>query len=235
MTMNAEGAKEWARLTKENIGRSVAIVLDGMVYSAPTVQVEITGGRSQITGHFTPEEAKDLANVLKSGKMAASVHIVQEDVVGPSLGQEAINSGIISFIIALILLMIYMADMAVQCYAGNAARGMSLVALHNGGGVGIGKAINGGFGLVLDGSLRVDEIIRSAIIWDVMSGVARRSCKYGRKCSHQTVQDYGQSGSHSGYRIDECSSGNRVPPPCTHLAYIGKILESLSEGSPFYR
>ncbi len=108
MTMNAEGAKEWARLTKENIGRSVAIVLDGMVYSAPTVQVEITGGRSQITGHFTPEEAKDLANVLKSGKMAASVHIVQEDVVGPSLGQEAINSGIISFIIALILLMIYM-------------------------------------------------------------------------------------------------------------------------------
>jgi len=108
MTMNAEGAKEWARLTKENIGRSVAIVLDGMVYSAPTVQVEITGGRSQITGHFTPEEAKDLANVLKSGKMAASVHIVQEDVVGPSLGQEAINSGIISFIIALVLLMIYM-------------------------------------------------------------------------------------------------------------------------------
>ena len=108
MTMNAEGAKAWARLTKENIGKAVAIVLDDMVYSAPNVQVEITGGRSQITGHFTPEEAKDLANVLKSGKMAASVQIVQEDVVGPSLGQEAINAGVISFALALILLMIYM-------------------------------------------------------------------------------------------------------------------------------
>ena len=108
MTMNVEGAKAWARLTKENIGKAVAIVLDDMVYSAPNVQVEITGGRSQITGHFTPEEAKDLANVLKSGKMAASVHIVQEDVVGPSLGQEAINSGVISFVLALILLMFYM-------------------------------------------------------------------------------------------------------------------------------
>ena len=108
MTMNAEGAKAWARLTKENIGKAVAIVLDDMVYSAPNLQVEITGGRSQITGHFTPEEAKDLANVLKSGKMAASVHIVQEDVVGPSLGQEAINSGVISFVLALILLMFYM-------------------------------------------------------------------------------------------------------------------------------
>lgn len=108
MTMNAEGAKAWARLTKENIGRGIAIVLDDMVYSAPNVNDEITGGRSQITGHFTPEEAKDLANVLKSGKMAASVRIVQEDVVGPSLGQEAINSGVISFVLALVLLMIYM-------------------------------------------------------------------------------------------------------------------------------
>ncbi len=108
MTMNAEGAKAWARLTKENIGKAIAIVLDGMVYSAPNVNDEITGGRSQITGHFTPEEAKDLANVLKSGKMAASVHIVQEDIVGPSLGQEAINSGVISFVLALILLMAYM-------------------------------------------------------------------------------------------------------------------------------
>ncbi len=108
MTMNAEGAKAWARLTKENIGKQVAIVLDELVYSAPNVQVEITGGRSQITGHFTPEEAKDLANVLKSGKMAASIRIVQEDVVGPSLGQEAINAGAMSFLIALVLLMIYM-------------------------------------------------------------------------------------------------------------------------------
>ena len=108
MTMNAEGAKAWARLTKENIGKAVAIVLDDMVYSAPNVQVEITGGRSQTKSQFTPEETKDLANVLKSGKMAASVHIVQEDVVGPSLGQEAINSGVISFVLALILLMFYM-------------------------------------------------------------------------------------------------------------------------------
>ncbi len=108
MTMNAEGAKAWARLTKENVGNAIAIVLDGMVYSAPNVQGEIPNGQSSITGHFTPEEAKDLANVLKSGKMAASVHIVQEDVVGPSLGQEAINAGFISFAIALVLLMVYM-------------------------------------------------------------------------------------------------------------------------------
>lgn len=108
MTMNAEGAREWARLTKENIKRSIAIVLDGMVYSAPTVQTEITGGQSQITGDFTQDEGKDLANVLKSGKMAASVNIVQEDIVGPSLGQEAIHAGVISFVLALVILMIYM-------------------------------------------------------------------------------------------------------------------------------
>lgn len=111
MAMNAEGAKAWARLTKDNIGNSIAIVLDEMVYSAPRVNDEITGGRSQISGDFTPEEAKDLANVLKSGKMAASVQIVQEDIVGPSLGQEAINSGVISFALALVLLMIYMCAM----------------------------------------------------------------------------------------------------------------------------
>lgn len=108
MNMNAEGAKAWARLTRENIGNSIAIVLDNLVYSAPNVNDEITGGRSQISGSFTQEEAKDLANVLKSGKMAASINIVQEDVVGPSLGQEAIKSGVISFIIALVLLMLYM-------------------------------------------------------------------------------------------------------------------------------
>ncbi|MCD7932885.1 MAG: protein translocase subunit SecDF [Tannerellaceae bacterium] len=108
MVMNAEGAKEWARLTRENIGKSIAIVLDDLVYSAPNVSDEITAGRSQISGKFTTEEAKDLANVLKSGKMAASINIVQEDVVGPSLGQEAIESGVISFIIALVLLMFYM-------------------------------------------------------------------------------------------------------------------------------
>ena len=108
MSMNSDGARRWALLTKQNINKSIAIVLDNYVYSAPNVSNEITGGNSQITGHFTPEQAKDLANVLKSGKMAASVHIVQEDVVGPSLGQEAINSGVISFVLALILLMFYM-------------------------------------------------------------------------------------------------------------------------------
>ncbi|MFZ4455552.1 MAG: protein translocase subunit SecDF [Bacteroidales bacterium] len=108
MSMNAEGSKEWARLTKENIGKCIAIVLDNYVYSFPRVNDEITGGNSSITGNFTPEEAKDLANVLKSGKMAASVRIVQEDVVGPSLGKEAIQNGMISFAIALLLLMVYM-------------------------------------------------------------------------------------------------------------------------------
>ena len=111
MTMNSDGARRWAQLTKQNIGRSIAIVLDNYVYSAPNVNSEITGGHSQITGHFTPEQAKDLANVLKSGKMPAPAHIVQEDIVGPSLGQESINAGIFSFVVALILLMIYMCSM----------------------------------------------------------------------------------------------------------------------------
>ena len=105
MSMNSDGARRWAQLTKQNIGRAIAIVLDNYVYSAPNVNTEITGGRSQITGHFTPEQAKDLANVLKSGKMPAPAHIVQEDIVGPSLGQESINAGIFSFVVALILLM----------------------------------------------------------------------------------------------------------------------------------
>ena len=111
MSMNSDGSRRWALLTKQNVGRSIAIILDGYVYSAPNVMNEITGGNSQITGHFTPEEAKDLANVLKSGKMPAPAHIVQEDIIGPSLGQESINQGILSFIVALILLMIYMCAM----------------------------------------------------------------------------------------------------------------------------
>lgn len=111
MSMNTDGARRWAQLTKQNINKSIAIVLDGYVYSAPNVNQEITGGNSQITGHFTPEQAKDLANVLKSGKMPAPAHIVQEDIVGPSLGQESINAGIMSFVVALILLMIYMCSM----------------------------------------------------------------------------------------------------------------------------
>ncbi len=108
MSMNSDGSRRWALLTKQNIGKAIAIVLDGYVYSAPNVNSEITGGNSQITGNFTPEEAKDLANVLKSGKMPAPAHIVQEDIIGPSLGQASINQGIISFVVALILLMIYM-------------------------------------------------------------------------------------------------------------------------------
>lgn len=108
MKMNSEGAKEWARLTKNNIGREVAIVLDNYVYSFPTVHQEITGGSSEISGNFTVEEAKDLANVLKSGKMPAPARIVQEDVVGPSLGEAAIHDGMISFIIAFALVLLYM-------------------------------------------------------------------------------------------------------------------------------
>ena len=111
MSMNTDGARRWAQLTKQNIGKCIAIVLDGYVYSAPTVQNEITGGSSIITGNFTPDQTKDLANVLNSGKMPAPAHIVQEDIVGPSLGQASINAGVISFIVALIVLMIYMCAM----------------------------------------------------------------------------------------------------------------------------
>ncbi len=111
MAMNTDGSRRWATLTKNNVGRAIAIVLDGYVYSAPNVSDEITGGRSEITGNFTPELTKDLANVLKSGKMPAPARIVQEDIVGPSLGQESINQGFMSFIVAFILLMIYMCAM----------------------------------------------------------------------------------------------------------------------------
>ena len=125
MSMNAEGANIWARMTKENIGKQIAIVLDGMVYSYPTVNGEISGGSSQITGNFTLEEAEDLANVLKSGKLPAPATIIQEQVVGPSLGAESINAGLISFIIAFVLVLLYMvffyqgaglvADIALLC------------------------------------------------------------------------------------------------------------------------
>ncbi|MCQ2201817.1 MAG: protein translocase subunit SecDF [Bacteroidales bacterium] len=108
MSMNSEGARRWAALTKANLGRCVAIVLDGYVYSFPTVQSEITGGSSSITGNFSPEEAQDLANVLKSGKLPAPATIVEDTVVGPSLGQEAIESGLWSFLIAFIVVLIYM-------------------------------------------------------------------------------------------------------------------------------
>jgi SecD/SecF fusion protein len=108
MSMNSEGSKIWARMTKDNLGKSIAIVLDGYVVSYPTVQVEITGGRSNITGNFTVEEAKDLANMLKSGKMPAPANIVEEYVVGPTLGKESINAGMWSFIIAFIFVMLFM-------------------------------------------------------------------------------------------------------------------------------
>ena len=125
MSMNAEGANNWARITRDNIGKQVAIVLDGMVYSYPTVQSEISGGNSQITGNFTVEQSEDLANVLKSGKLPAPATIIQEQVVGPSLGAESIRSGMISFIIAFLLVLVYMvlfyrgagvaADIALLC------------------------------------------------------------------------------------------------------------------------
>ena len=124
MTMNAEGARDWQRITRDNIGKSIAIVLDGYVYSFPTVQNEIAGGSSQITGNFTVEEAKDLANTLNSGKMPAPARIIQEDVVGPSLGQEAITAGMWSFVLGFILIMLYMI-----CYYGFTAGMFANIAL----------------------------------------------------------------------------------------------------------
>ena len=111
MSMNSDGARRWAQLTKANVGKAVAIVLDGVVYSAPRVNSEISGGNSQITGNFTIEDTKDLATTLKSGRMPAPARIVQEEVVGPTLGAQSIQQGIWSFIIAFILLMIYMVAM----------------------------------------------------------------------------------------------------------------------------
>lgn len=108
MEMNSDGARRWAQLTKMNIGKAVAIVLDNTVYSAPRVNSEITGGNSQITGNFTIEDTKDLANTLNSGKMPAPTRIVQEEVVGPSLGAQSIQQGFISFVVAFVLLMVYM-------------------------------------------------------------------------------------------------------------------------------
>lgn len=108
MSMNAEGASIWARLTKDNIGKQIAIVLDDLVYSYPNVNSEITGGNSEISGHFGVEEATDLANVLNSGKLPAPAKIIQEQVVGPSLGSESIRAGLISFIIAFLLVLAYM-------------------------------------------------------------------------------------------------------------------------------
>ena len=108
MTMNAEGTQEWARLTGENIGKCIAIVLDGYVYSAPRVNTKIDKGQSQITGDFTMQEATDLANVLNSGKVPAPAKIIQDTVVGPSLGQESINAGMLSFVISFILVLLYM-------------------------------------------------------------------------------------------------------------------------------
>ncbi len=108
MTMNSTGAREWKRITGENVGKCVAIVLDDLVYSAPVVNGEIAGGRSSITGDFSLEEAKDLANILKSGKLPAPANIVSEAVVGPSLGQESIRNGLWSFILAFVIVLIYM-------------------------------------------------------------------------------------------------------------------------------
>ncbi len=99
MSMNAEGAKTWARMTRENIDRCIAVVLDGYVRSYPRVENEITGGNTEITGDFTIEEADDLANILKSGKLPAPAKIISDTIIGPTLGKEAINSGLISFII----------------------------------------------------------------------------------------------------------------------------------------
>ena len=111
MKMNTEGARRWAQMTKANVGKAIAIVLDGVVYSAPRVNGEIDGGSSQITGNFTIEDTKDLANTLMSGRMPAPARIVQEEVVGPTLGAQSIQMGIISFVVAFVLLMVYMVMM----------------------------------------------------------------------------------------------------------------------------
>ena len=111
MKMNTEGARRWAQMTKANVGKAIAIVLDGVVYSAPRVNGEIAGGSSQITGNFTIEDTKDLANTLKSGRMPAPARIVQEEVVGPTLGAQSIQMGIVSFVVAFVLLMVYMVMM----------------------------------------------------------------------------------------------------------------------------
>ena len=108
MSMNTDGARRWAALTKANVGRAIAIVLDGSVYSAPRVNGEISGGQSSISGNFTIEDTKDLANTLKSGRMPAPARIVQEEVVGPTLGAQSIQQGVISFVIAFVVLMLYM-------------------------------------------------------------------------------------------------------------------------------
>ncbi len=108
MSMNSEGSKTWARITRENIGRSVIVLLDGYVRSSATVQSEITGGNTEITGNFTIEEADDLANILKSGKLPAPTHIISDTIVGPTLGKEAINSGFISFFVAFALVLAFM-------------------------------------------------------------------------------------------------------------------------------
>ena len=108
LTMTSDGASAWAQLTGQNVGKPIAIVLDGFVYSAPNVQNKIEGGNSVITGNFTIQEAQDLANVLKSGKVPAPARIIQDTVVGPSLGQESINAGMLSFLLAFALVLLYM-------------------------------------------------------------------------------------------------------------------------------
>ena len=120
MNMNDEGARQWSRITGQNIGKAIAIVLDDQVYSFPNVNSQIDGGRSQISGRFTVEEASDLANVLESGKMVARVNVASESVIGPSLGKESIEKGVMSFIVALILLMLFMMC-TYGVYAGNIA------------------------------------------------------------------------------------------------------------------
>lgn len=127
MSMNSEGSRRWAALTKANIGKAIAIVLDGVVYSAPRVNGEISGGQSSITGNFSIEDTKDLANTLKSGRMPAPARIVQEEVVGPTLGAQSIQQGVISFAIAFVLLMIYM----VMIYNVNAGMMANIALLFN--------------------------------------------------------------------------------------------------------
>lgn len=194
MQMNAEGAKVWKDLTSKNIGRSIAIVLDNVVYSYPVVQSEIPNGRSQISGNFTIEEAQDLATVLNAGKLPAPARIIEENVVGPSLGSEAVNSSIIAFIVAFVLVLIYMIS-----FYGTAGIGASIALIINMlmifgilASIGATLTLPGIAGIVLSLGMAVDAnvIINERIKEELNAGKGLRlAIKDGYKNSYSAIID----------------------------------------------
>ncbi|MEI8113152.1 MAG: protein translocase subunit SecDF [Bacteroidia bacterium] len=195
MTMNGEGAKTWARLTKDNVGKSIAIVLDGYVRSFPNVNQEITGGRSQITGMESIEEAKDLANILKSGKMPAPATIIAEEVVGPTLGQEAISSGMWSFVIAFLLVLSYM----LFFYSRKAGMAANIALIVNVffqigvlASIGAVLTLPGIAGIVLTMGMAVDAnvLIYERVEEEIMGGkTVRMAVKDGYKAAYSAIID----------------------------------------------